>query len=71
MTDGTSGVARTDAESIDTKSPRHEWERGWKLVAVSLVAYVFGSAGMFFAKTGSKLAGQPNSSFTRRTCLLE
>ena len=49
MTDGTSGVTRTDAESLDTKSPRHEWERGWKVVAVSLLAYVFGSVGMFFA----------------------
>src|ERR1700739_1305536 len=49
MTDGTAGVTRTDAESLDTKSPPHEWERGWKLVAVSLVSYVFGSAGMFFA----------------------
>jgi predicted MFS family arabinose efflux permease len=49
MADGTAGVTRTDAGSLDTKSPRHEWERGWRVVAVSLVAYVFGSAGMFFA----------------------
>src|ERR1700741_735395 len=49
MTDGTAGVTRTDAESLDTKSPPHEWERGWKLVAVSLVSYVLGSAGMLFA----------------------
>jgi hypothetical protein len=41
MADGAAGVTRTDAESLDTKSPRHEWERGWKVVAVSLLAYVF------------------------------
>ena len=49
MTDGTAGVTRTDSESLITRSPRHEWERGWKVVAVSLAAYFFGAAGMFFA----------------------
>jgi predicted MFS family arabinose efflux permease len=49
MADGTARVTRTDAESLDTKSPRHEWERGWQVVAVSLLAFVFGSTGMFYA----------------------
>jgi MFS family permease len=49
MANGTAKVTRTDAESLDIKSPRDEWERGWKIVAVALVAYVFGSAGMFYA----------------------
>jgi hypothetical protein len=49
MADGNAGVTRTDAGSLDTKSPRHDWERGRKVVAVSQVAHVFGSAGMFFA----------------------
>ena len=49
MADGSGGVSTTEAESLDTKSPRHEWERGWKVVAVSLLSYVFGSTGMFYA----------------------
>ena len=49
MADGIGGVTTREAESLDAKSPRHEWERGWKVVAVSLLPYVFGSSGMFFA----------------------
>src|ERR1700741_2879934 len=49
MADGTAGVTRTDAESLHTRNQRHEGERGWKVIAVSLMASVFGSAGMFFA----------------------
>src|SRR5258708_5974489 len=48
MADGTAGVEKMDTGSFGTGSQRHEWGRGWKIVAVSLVAYVFGSAGMFF-----------------------
>jgi hypothetical protein len=32
MADGNAGVTRTDAGSLDTKSPGHEWERVWKVV---------------------------------------
>src|SRR6201993_3414498 len=49
MADGTARVTRTGAESLDTESPRHEWERGWQVVAVSLLAFVFGSTGMLYA----------------------
>ena len=49
MAEGIGGVTTREAESLDTKSPRHEWERGWKVVAVSLLSYVFGSTGMFYA----------------------
>jgi hypothetical protein len=28
---------------------RGEWARGWKMIAVALVAYVLGAVGMFFA----------------------
>ena len=49
MADGIGGVTTTEAESLDTRSPRHEWKRGWKVVAVSLLSYVFGSTGMFYA----------------------
>jgi hypothetical protein len=61
MADGTAGVTRTDAESLDTKSPRHEWERGWKVVAVSLADYVFGSAGIFFLLRSFSNRSAPNS----------
>jgi hypothetical protein len=49
MADGTGGVTRTDTKSLDTKSPGHEWERKWEVVAVSLMAYVLGSKEMFCA----------------------
>jgi predicted MFS family arabinose efflux permease len=49
MADGTAAATGMDGGSLDTEGRRHEWERGWKVVAVSLVAYVFGSAGIFFA----------------------
>jgi predicted MFS family arabinose efflux permease len=49
MADGIGAVTTREAESLDIKSPRHEWERGWKVVAVSLLSYVFGSTGMFYA----------------------
>lgn len=48
MADGTAGVTRTETEHLDAKSPRHEWKRGWKVVAVSLVAYVFWLRGNVF-----------------------
>jgi len=32
MADGNAGITRTDAGSLDTKSPGHEWERVWKVV---------------------------------------
>jgi MFS family permease len=49
MADGIGEVTTTEAESLDTKGQRHEWESGWKVVAVSLLSYVFGSPGMFYA----------------------
>ena len=32
MADGNAGITRTDAGSLDTKGPGHEWERVWKVV---------------------------------------
>src|ERR1700722_6458418 len=48
MTDGT-GVRRTDVEFVETASRRGEWARGWTIVVVSLLAYVLGATGIFFA----------------------
>src|SRR6202790_708601 len=48
MTEGTA-VFGTEVESVDTVSRGREWARGSKIVAVSLLAYVFGAIGMFFA----------------------
>src|SRR6202023_3867573 len=48
MTEDTA-VSGTEGESVDTVSRGGEWARGSKIVAVSLLAYVFGAIGMFFA----------------------
>src|SRR6202163_1500667 len=48
MTEGTA-VSGTEVESVETVSRSGEWARGSKIVAVSLLAYVFGAIGMFFA----------------------
>src|SRR6202047_2134809 len=48
MTEG-SAVSATEVESVETASRSGEWARGSKIVAVSLLAYVFGAIGMFFA----------------------
>src|ERR1700731_4194040 len=48
MTEGTA-VSGTEVEFAETVSRGAEWARGSKIVAVSLLAYVFGSVGMFFA----------------------
>ena len=61
MTDGTAGVTRSDAESLDTRIPRHEWERGWKVVAVSLVAYVLAPRECFLLLGTFSNRSAPNS----------
>src|ERR1700681_3616830 len=48
MTEGTA-VSGTEVESVETVSRSGEWARGSKIVAVSLLAYVFGAIGIFFA----------------------
>ena len=48
MTEGT-GVCRTEIGFVETASRRGEWARGWTIVVVSLLAYVLGATGIFFA----------------------
>src|ERR1700738_2020207 len=48
MTEDTA-VSGTEGESVKTVSRGGEWARGSKIVAVCLLAYVFGAIGMFFA----------------------
>jgi len=48
MTEGTA-VSGTEVEFAETVSRGGEWARGSKIVTVSLLAYVFGAVGMFFA----------------------
>src|ERR1700730_11723128 len=38
-----------EAGFLETASWRGEWEKGWNIMAVALVAYVLGAVGMFFA----------------------
>ena len=38
-----------EAGFLETASWRGEWEKGWNIIAVALVAYVLGAVGMFFA----------------------
>src|ERR1700692_617457 len=45
----TSNVSAMGVASPETANARGEWARGWKMVAVALVAYVLGAVGMFFA----------------------
>ena len=49
MADQTKGVPETQAGFFETAGWRSEWGKGWQVVAVALVAYVLGAAGMFFA----------------------
>jgi predicted MFS family arabinose efflux permease len=48
MTDGT-GVCKMEVGFVETASRRGEWARGWTIVVVSLLAYVLGATGIFFA----------------------
>ncbi len=45
----TSNVSAMGGEFPESANARGEWARGWKMVAVALVAYVLGAVGMFFA----------------------
>src|SRR6202163_3529856 len=45
----TSRVPAMGAGLAEAANLRGEWARGWKMIAVALVAYVLGAVGMFFA----------------------
>jgi predicted MFS family arabinose efflux permease len=45
----TSRVPAMGAGLPEAANLRGEWARGWKMIAVALVAYVLGAVGMFFA----------------------
>jgi predicted MFS family arabinose efflux permease len=49
MTVATTAVTSLETDFIEALNWRGEWKRGWAIVAATLVAYVLGATGMFFA----------------------